>query len=110
MEPNVFIGQLMKGIVGVLCSFEVEHYPSNSIDPWCLITEYLNEGICFLVGFGKAIQYPCMCQKICYRAQSIYGILGEGYACSLSLFGHEQYPFKSLDQNNSAHGVYNVAQ
>jgi hypothetical protein len=78
IKPNVFIGQPMRGIVGVLCSFEIEHYPSNSIDPWCLIAKYLNEGICFLISFGKATQYPCMCQKICYGAQCISGILGEG--------------------------------
>ncbi len=55
MEPNVFMGQPMKGIVGVLCNFEDEQYPSNNIDPWCLIIEYLSEGIGFLVGFGKDI-------------------------------------------------------
>ncbi len=54
MEPNVFWGQ-PKGIVGVLCSFEDEHYPSNSVDPWCLITEYPNESINFLVGFGRVM-------------------------------------------------------
>jgi hypothetical protein len=26
-------------------------------------------------------------------------------ACLMSPFGHEQYPFNSLDQNNSTHGV-----
>ncbi len=31
-----------------------------------------------------------------------------GIACSLNPFGHEQYPSDSLDQNNSAHGVYEV--
>jgi hypothetical protein len=36
--------------------------------------------------------------------------LEKGNACSLGLFGHEQYPFKNLHQNNSAHGVYSVAQ
>jgi hypothetical protein len=30
-----------------------------------------------------------------------------GVLCS---FEHEQYPFDSLDQNNSAHDVYSVAQ
>jgi hypothetical protein len=35
--------------------------------------------------------------------------LERGIACSLSFFGHEQYPFNGLNQNNSAHGVYNVA-
>jgi hypothetical protein len=38
------------------------------------------------------------------------GYLERGNACLLNLFGHEQYPFNSLDQNNLAHGVYNVAQ
>jgi len=37
------------------------------------------------------------------------GYLERGIACSLSIFGHEQYPFNSLDQNNSTHDVYNVA-
>jgi hypothetical protein len=53
MKANVFMGQPMKGIVNVLCSFEDEQYPSNSKNPWCLIIEYLNEGIGFLVGFGR---------------------------------------------------------
>jgi len=37
------------------------------------------------------------------------GYLERGNACSLSCFGHEQYPFNSLNQNNLAHDVYNVA-
>jgi hypothetical protein len=36
------------------------------------------------------------------------GYLKKGNACSLNLFGHKQYPSNNLDQNNSAHGVYNV--
>jgi hypothetical protein len=74
MEPNVFLKQPMRGSAGVLCSFEDEHYPSNSIDQWCLITKYPNEGIRFLISFGKVTQYPSKCQKICYGAQCIYGI------------------------------------
>jgi len=35
MEPNVFMGQPMKGTSGVLCNFEDEQYLSNSVDPWC---------------------------------------------------------------------------
>jgi hypothetical protein len=54
MEPNVFMGPLMKGIIGVLCSFEDEQCTFNNIDPWCLITKYPNESIGFLVGFSKA--------------------------------------------------------
>jgi hypothetical protein len=67
MEPNVFLGKLIWGIVGVLCSFEDEQYPSNSVDPWCLIIEYPNEGIDFLIGFGMLMQYPYKFQKIYYR-------------------------------------------
>jgi hypothetical protein len=56
MEPNVFMGYPKKGILGALCSFGHEQYPSNSvgpcIHPWCLIIKYLNEGISFLIGFG----------------------------------------------------------
>jgi hypothetical protein len=64
----------MKGIVGVLCNFEHEQYPSNNVNPLCLITEYPNGGIGFLGGFGRATQYPSTCQKICYGAQCIFGI------------------------------------
>jgi hypothetical protein len=32
VEPNVFLGYLERGIVGVLNSFEYEKYPSNSLD------------------------------------------------------------------------------
>jgi hypothetical protein len=62
----------MKGIVGILCSFEDEQYLSNNMNPWCLIRG-------FLVGFGRAMQYPIMCEKICNGAQCIFGILQEGY-------------------------------
>jgi hypothetical protein len=37
------------------------------------------------------------------------GYLKRGIAI-LNNFEHEQYPFDSLDQNNSAHGVHNVMQ
>jgi hypothetical protein len=51
MEPIVFMGQVIRDIAGVLCSFEQEQYLSNSVDPWCLITKYLNDNIVFLGGF-----------------------------------------------------------
>jgi hypothetical protein len=80
MEPNVFLGYFARGIVNVLNNFGHEQYPYKSnIDPWCLIIEYPNEGIGFLVGFGMATQYPIMCQKICYGAQCTYRVPREGY-------------------------------
>ncbi len=39
-----------------------------------------------------------------------FGYPERGIAGVLNNFGHEQYPFDILDQNNSACGVYNVAQ
>jgi hypothetical protein len=38
----------------------------------------LNEGIGFLVGFGWAMQYFSMCQKIWYGTQCTYEIPREG--------------------------------
>ncbi len=61
MEPIVFLGQLIRGIVGVFCNFEHEQYPFSSVDPWCLNIEYPNDNIVFLACFGKATQYPSTC-------------------------------------------------
>jgi hypothetical protein len=56
MEPNVFLGYLMWGIANVLNSFEHEQYLFKSnVNLWCLITRYFNEGIGFLVGFGRVM-------------------------------------------------------
>jgi hypothetical protein len=77
----------MRGIASVLCSLKDEQYTSNNVNPWCLITEYPhNEGISFLISFGKAMQYLSTCQKICYEAQWIYGILYEGYCMFIEFF------------------------
>jgi len=72
MEPNVFLGYTARGTIDVLNSFGHEQYPSKSnVNPWCLIIEDPYEGISFLVGFDKAMQYHVTCQKICYEAQCI---------------------------------------
>jgi hypothetical protein len=108
MKAYVFMGQPMKGIVSVLCSFEDEQYPSNIINPWCLILEYLNEGIGFLVSFGR-VTLSCV-KRYVMELNVFLGCLKRGIADVLNSFGHEQYPFNNLNQNNLAHGVYNVAQ
>jgi hypothetical protein len=74
MEPNVSMRYLTRGITDVLSSFGHEQYPSNNVDPWCLIIKHPDEGTGFLVGFGKAMQYPSTCQKICNGAQCIFEI------------------------------------
>jgi hypothetical protein len=48
----------MEGFASVLCIFEHEQYPSNNVDPWCLIIEYPDESIDLLVGFGMTMEYP----------------------------------------------------
>jgi hypothetical protein len=72
MEPDVFLGYPTRDIVNVLSSFGHEQYPSNSINPWCLITKYPIEGIGFLVGFGKVTQYPSMFQKIYIMEPNVF--------------------------------------
>ncbi len=63
MEPNVFLGYLERGII-----------------------VWPNEGIAFLIGFGKAMQYPLNCQKICYGAQIISRVPRMGYCMSIGYF------------------------
>jgi hypothetical protein len=60
-----------------------------------------------LVGLHNTL--PCV-KRYVMEPNVFMGYLKKGIACSLSLFGHEQYPFNSLDQNNLAHGFYSVAQ
>jgi hypothetical protein len=89
MEPNVFMGYHVRGIVGVLNSFGHEQYPFNNVDPcihpWCLIIKFLSEGIGFFVSFGMVMQYLSKFQKICYRAQRIYGVPYKGYCMCIEL-------------------------
>jgi len=40
MELDVFLKYLVKGIAYVLSSFGHEQYPSNNVDPLCLIIKY----------------------------------------------------------------------
>jgi hypothetical protein len=75
-----------------------------------LIIEYPNEGISFLVGFGRVVQCPSHVKRYVMETYLFLGYFERGITRSLSLFGHEQYPFNYLDQNNSAHGFYSVAQ
>jgi hypothetical protein len=52
---------------------------------------------------------PPHVKKYVMEPNVFMGYLEKGIACLFILFGHEQYPFDSLYQNNSAHGVYSVA-
>jgi len=39
-NPMYLWDTLQGGIANVLNSFGYEQYPSNSVDPWCLIIKY----------------------------------------------------------------------
>ncbi len=56
----------MKNIAIILCSFKHEQYPSNSVDLWCLIIEYPNASIGFIVGFGYDYVLPLQVSKYIY--------------------------------------------
>jgi drug/metabolite transporter superfamily protein YnfA len=45
-----------------------------------------NEGITFLLGFGRAIQYPSNCRKIWYGAQTISRVPITGYCTFIEYF------------------------
>ncbi len=53
---------------------------------------------CFL-GFAKAMHIPNSKRYVMER-KGFMGYLKKGSACKLSSYGHEQYFFNSLNQNN----------
>jgi hypothetical protein len=110
MKLKIFLRYFTWGIVGVLNSFGHVQNPSNNIDPWCLIIKYPNEGIGFLVGFGKVTYTPSRFKRYVMEPNVFLGYPKRGITCSLNLFRHEQYLSNSLNQNNSTHGVYSVYQ
>jgi hypothetical protein len=73
-----------------------------------VFTKYPKQGIILLVGFDRAMQYPSTFQVM--KANVFLGYLKGGIANVLNSFGHEQHLSNNLNQNNSAHGVYNVTQ
>ncbi len=79
MEPNAFLKYPKRGTASVLSNFGHGQYLSNNVNPWCLITEYPNEGIGFLINFSKVMQYPSKFENICYGTQCIHGILYTWY-------------------------------
>ncbi len=57
------------------------------------------------------ICYTFTCAKRYVMEPNVFmGYCKRGIASVLSSFGHEQYPSHNLNQNNFAHGVYNVTQ
>ena len=64
MEPNVFIGYLVRGIACSLSLFEHEQYPFNNLNQNNSAHGVYSVGIAFLLGFGGIMHYPSNCRKI----------------------------------------------
>jgi hypothetical protein len=58
-----------------------------------------------LLVFIRLHNTPARVKKYVMEPNVFLGYLKRGIACLVSPSGHGQYPFNSLDQNNSAHGV-----
>jgi hypothetical protein len=54
--------------------------------------------VCFL-SFVRAMHLPNS-KRYVMEPKSFMGYLKRGSACELSSYGHEQYPFDNLNQNN----------
>jgi hypothetical protein len=71
--------------------------------------QYVHEGTTFLLGFAMVIQYLGLgLNRYVMEPKGFLIYPKRGIAHALSNFGHEQYPFDSLHQKNSFHGVYKI--
>jgi hypothetical protein len=60
--------------------------------------------VSLLVLIGLCNTFPHV--KIYVMEPNVFlGYIDRGIVCLVNPFGHEQYLFNSMDQNNSAHGV-----
>jgi len=70
------------------------------VDPM-LFTKHLNEGIAFLLGFVKVMQYFFQSFKRYVIDPKIFlGYLEWSIANSFNLSSHEKYPSKGVTQND----------
>ncbi len=76
----------------------------------CPILQYLHDGINSLIGLVGLCNTLPHFKRYVVQPNVFLGYPKKGIAHSLDPSRHEQYPFNRVDQNNSAHGVYNVAQ
>ncbi len=88
MEPNVFLGKLIKGITNVLCNFEDEQYPSNNVDPWCFQCNTMRVLHSFQVLVGLCNTPPNF-KRYVMELNVLMGYLTKDIASVLNSFGHE---------------------
>jgi hypothetical protein len=75
---------------------------------WFTILLQNDVGIAFLIGFARVMQNPPNSKIYVMEPKGFMGYLERGIACEFNSYGHEQYPFDNLFQNNYAHGVYKI--
>jgi hypothetical protein len=69
-----------------MCSFEHEQYLSNNVDPWCLIIEYPNDNIGFLVWLCNT---PTSFKRYVLEPNVFPGYPTRGNACALNISCHK---------------------
>ncbi len=106
MEPNVFLGYLVRGIAYVLSRLGHEQYPSNNVDPLCLNYKIQLTRVLVSLSIFIGLRNTPPHVKIYVMEFNVFiGYPKRGIACLVNPYGHEQYPSNNLDQNNSAHDV-----
>ncbi len=70
-----------------------------------VFANYPKLGITFLVSLSNAL---LGFKKYVMKSKRFLKYPRQGITQPLSNYGHKQYPFYSLDQNNSIHGVYKI--
>jgi len=85
----LFLEQLIKGIVGVLFSFEHEQYPSSSVNSWCLITNILMTILFSLEVLVGACNTPPHVKRYVMEPKVFMGYLERGITCSLNISCHK---------------------
>jgi len=100
----MYLWDTLQGVLQMYCIvFWHEQYPSNSVDPWCLIKKIqLMKVLVSLLVFIELCNTPSRVKIYVMEPNVFLGYLKRGIAC---LVNHDQYLYNSLDQNNLAHGV-----
>jgi hypothetical protein len=111
MEPKGFLIYPKKGIAHALNKYGHKNTPPitwTKIIQSMVLIKYPHEGIAFLLGFVKVMQYPFEFYKYVMEPKGFLIYPNRGIACTLNNYGHKKYPSNSLYQKNSIHGVYKI--
>jgi len=93
MEPKLFLGYPKRGLINSLIFYGHEQYPFDSLDQTriqpMVFTEYANEGIAFLLGFVRAMQYFSGFRKNDMEFKLFLGYPEKGTTKSLNILLYE---------------------